>query len=54
MNKREIVTKLNADLTSAQYLIDKELVSFDSKVALEAVVGYIRGTLEWIQQEGKV
>jgi hypothetical protein len=54
MNKREIVNKLRVDLTNANHLIEKELVSFDSKVSLEAVVGYIKSLLERIEQEGKV
>ena len=54
MNKRDIVNKLNADLVNAKALIDKELVSFDSKVSLEAIVDYIERTLEYINQEKKV
>lgn len=54
MNKREIVNKLNTDLINARTLIEKELVSFDSKVGLEAIVGYIESLLERIQQDGKV
>ena len=54
MNKRDIINKLNVDLANARHLIDKELVSFDSKVGLEAVVGYIEALLERINQEGKV
>lgn len=54
MNKREIVNKLIVDRDNATALIEKELVSFDSKVSLEAVIGYIESLLERIQQEGKV
>lgn len=54
MNKREIINKLIVDRDNANQLIEKELVSFDSKVGLEAVVGYIEALLERINQEGKV
>ena len=54
MNKREIINKLIVDKDNATALIEKELVSFDSKVGLEAVVGYIENLLERIEQEGKV
>lgn len=54
MNKRDIINKLIVDRDNAQQLIDKELVSFDSKVGLEAVVGYIEALLERINLEGKV
>jgi hypothetical protein len=54
MNKRDIINKLIVDRDNANALIEKELVSFDSKVGLEAVVGYIESLLERIQQEGKV
>ena len=54
MNKREIVNKLIVDRDNATALIEKELVSFDSKVSLEAVIGYIDSLLERIQQGDKV
>lgn len=54
MNKQQIVNKLIVDRDNATQLIEKELVSFDSKVGLEAVVGYIEALLERINQEGKV
>lgn len=54
MTKREIINKLIVDRDNANQLIEKELVSFDSKVGLEAVVGYIEALLERINQEGKV
>ena len=54
MTKKDIVNKLIVDRDNAMALIEKELVSFDSKVGLEAVVGYIDALLERIQQEGKV
>lgn len=54
MNKQQIVNKLTVDRDNATQLIEKELVSFDSKVGLEAVVGYIEALLERINQEGKV
>ena len=54
MTKKDIVNKLIVDRDNAMALIEKELVSFDSKVGLEAVVGYIESLLERIQQEGKV
>ena len=54
MNKQQIINKLIVDRDNANQLIEKELVSFDSKVGLEAVVGYIEALLERINQEGKV
>ena len=54
MTKKDIVNKLIVDRDNATALIEKELVSFDSKVGLEAVVGYIDALLERIQQEDKV
>ena len=54
MNKKDIINKLNVDRDNAMSLINKELVSFDSKVRLEAVVDYIESLLERIQQDGKV
>jgi hypothetical protein len=54
MNKQQIINKLIVDRDNANQLIEKELVSFDSKVGLEAVVGYIENLLERINQEGKV
>lgn len=51
MNKKDIIRKLETDLKNANYLVEKELVSFDSKVKLEGVIGYIEVTLEWIRQE---
>lgn len=54
MTKRDIINKLIVDRDNANQLIEKELVSFDSKVGLEAVVGYIEALLERINQEGKV
>lgn len=54
MTKKEIINKLIVDRDNANQLIEKELVSFDSKVGLEAVVGYIEALLERINQEGKV
>jgi hypothetical protein len=54
MNKQDIILKLNVDLDNAKHLIEKELVSFDSKVSLEAVVGYIESLLERINQGSKV
>ena len=54
MTKKDIVNKLIVDRDNATALIEKELVSFDSKVGLEAVVGYIDALLERIQQGDKV
>lgn len=54
MNKQQIINKLIVDRDNANQLIEKELVSFDSKVGLEAVVGYIEALLERINLEGKV
>lgn len=54
MTKKEIINKLIVDRDNANQLIEKELVSFDSKVGLEAVVGYIEALLERINLEGKV
>jgi hypothetical protein len=54
MTKGDIINKLIVDRDNAMALIEKELVSFDSKVGLEAVVGYIEALLERIRQEGKV
>ena len=54
MTKKDIVNKLIVDRDNATALIEKELVSFDSKVSLEAVIGYIDSLLERIQQGGKV
>ena len=55
MNKREIVAKLRTDLTSAEALL--KLIDEDGHPTTErlhATIGYIKNTLEWIQQEGKV
>lgn len=54
MNKKDIITKLKTDLTNAQYLVNKKLVSEDSRISLEAIIGYIETLLERIQQDGKV
>lgn len=54
MTKKEIINKLIVDRDNANQLIEKELVSFDSKVGLEAVVGYIEALLERINLEDKV
>lgn len=54
MNKQQIINKLITDRDNANQLIEKELVSFDSKVSLEAVAGYIERLLEYINQEAKV
>ena len=54
MNKREIIKKMESDLSNARYLVDKELVSFDSKTSLEGVIGYLESILEYIRMEGKV
>ena len=54
LEAKEIINKLIVERDNANQLIEKELVSFDSKVGLEAVVGYIEALLERINQEGKV
>ena len=54
MNKREIINKLIVDKDNATALIEKELVSFDSKVRLESLVDYLESMLERIKLKGNV
>jgi hypothetical protein len=55
MTKRDIIAKLNTDLGSAEALL--KAINEDGHPTTErlhATIGYIKNTLEWIQQEGKV
>ena len=54
MNKRDIICKLKADLKNGRTILLNEYCSDESKMRLEAVVGYIENMLERIQQDGKV
>jgi hypothetical protein len=53
MNKKDILKKIQNDLDNAELLF-KLMDDGDVKMRLGAQSGYIRGLLEWINQEGKV
>jgi hypothetical protein len=52
MNKRDIITKIKADLQNAELLF-KLMDDCDVKIRLGAQCGYIRNLLEWIELKGK-
>lgn len=56
MNKKDIVYRLKADLKNAEYILYNNIASDDSKMRLEAIVGYIENMLLRIElkQDGKV